>query len=213
MAPDVAGSIPVIHPIHSLKIESCKLKIGFAVLTFVVLVLVPVRPCAAQEGTRTPVEHQQTISTSPVADILGFLNGEYQRKITDGVAVGVSAGTIEFDDDRYTNGMVFGRYYPQGAALTGFFIGGRIGFHRVTYESYFFGPDDPFPGERRDVTTRKATTRAAIGIDVGYDWLLGSKRNVLIGVGAGGMRLFGSDRNDNILIAFPTARLNVGFAF
>ena len=189
------------------------MKIGFSVLGFGVLVpvlmLAGVQPAYAQDtGTKTPVEHMQTVSTSPVADILGFVNGEYQRKVTDGATIGVSAGTIEFDDDRYTNGMVFGRYFPQGAALTGFFIGGRVGFHRISYETFIFDPEDPFPVERRE-----STTRAAIGIDVGYEWLLGSKRNVLIGVGAGGMRLLGGDDNDNILVAFPTARLNVGFAF
>lgn len=179
------------------------MKIGFAVLTFVVLV----RPCAAQDGTRPPVDHRQTISTSPIADILGFINGEYQRKITESSTIGVSAGTMEFDDDRYTNGMVFGRYFPQGAALTGFFIGGRLGFHRVSYETYTHDPGQMVP-----IIERASTTRAAIGIDVGYEWLLGAKRNVLIGVGAGGMRLIGDD-GDDILVAFPTARLNVGFAF
>ena len=206
MAPDVAGSIPVIHPNNSLEIEGCKLKIGFAVLTF--LVLVHVRPCAAQEGTRTPVDHRQTISTSPIADILGFINGEYQRKVTEAATIGISAGTLEADDDRYTNGMLFGRYYPQGAALTGFFIGGRVGVHRISYETYTYDPGQMIP-----IIDRESTMRGAVGIDVGYEWLLGSKRNVLIGVGAGGMRLFGGDGDGDILVAFPTARLNVGFAF
>jgi hypothetical protein len=53
--------------------------------------------------------------------MLGFINGEYQRKLTEGSTIGVSAGTLEVDDDTYSNVMVFGRYYPQGAALTGFF--------------------------------------------------------------------------------------------
>ncbi len=173
------------------------------------LLLSLVTPAFAQDNsTKTPVAHKQTLSTSPVADILGFVNGEYQRKLTESSTIGVSAGTLEFDDDRYTNGMIFGRYFPQGAALTGFFIGGRMGFHRISYDSYDFDPIN-----FQTIPRRKTDTRGAIGIDVGYEWLLGKKQNVLIGLGGGGMRLFGGDDDDNIVAAFPTGRVNVGFAF
>lgn len=173
-------------------------------------------PVFAQDtGTKVPVEHRNTLSTSPIADLLGFVNGEYQRKLTESSTIGVSAGTLEIDDDRYSNVMLFGRYYPQGAALTGFFVGGRLGAHRISYDTYDYSsppsPGGPFvPPIRR----RESETRPAIGLDVGYDWLLGAKRNVLIGVGAGAMRLIGRNEDENdFLIAFPTGRLNVGFAF
>jgi hypothetical protein len=159
-----------------------------------------------------PVDHKQTISTSPIADILGFINAEYQRKVTDAATFGVSAGRLGFDDDEYTNVMLFGRYYPQGAALTGFFMGGRIGIHRISYDRYEFTSPPPgsFPGPPN--VRRESDSAPAFGVDVGYDWLLGAKRNVHIGVGAGGMRIFANER-DHYSIAFPTARLNVGFAF
>lgn len=188
-----------------MTIGDLRLKIAVALAC---LALAPAPAFGQDTGTRIPVAHRQTLSTSPVADILGFINGEYQRKITESSTIGVSAGTLEIDDDRYTNGMLFGRYFPQGAALTGFFIGGRVGVHRISYDTFSYQPGDPFPIERRE-----SDTRAAIGIDVGYEWLLGAKRNVLIGIGAGGMRVIGDDGDDNILVAFPTARLNVGFAF
>jgi hypothetical protein len=139
--------------------------------------------------------------------MLGFINGEYQRKITEASTIGVSAGTLEIDDDTYSNVMVFGRYYPQGAALTGFFVGGRVGAHRIGYDTWNYDP-----GTFTSTPTRKTETRPAIGLDVGYEWLLGSRRNVLIGVGAGAMRIIGTEYDD-ILVAFPTGRLNVGFAF
>lgn len=165
-------------------------------------------PALAQDtGTKAPVQHGNSISTSPIADLLGFINGEYQRKVTEGATIGVSAGTLELDDDRYSNVMVFSRYYPQGAALTGFFVGGRVGAHRIGYDTWEYDPE-----RFTSTPTRRTETRPAIGIDVGYDWLLGAKRNVLIGVGAGAMRLIGTG-DDNFLVAFPTARLNVGFAF
>src|SRR5688500_3312921 len=149
-------------------------------------------PAYAQDsGTKTPVDRRHTISTSPIADMLGFINGEYQRKMTEGSTLGVSAGTLDVDDDTYRNVMVFGRYYPQGAALTGFFVGGRVGAHRIGYDRWEYDPDTFM-----SIPSRRTETRPAIGIDVGYDWLLGAKRNVLIGVGAGAMRLLGAGGDD-----------------
>lgn len=183
-------------------------------IIFAIILVATASPAFGQDtGTKVPVEHRNTLSTSPIADLLGFVNGEYQRKITEGSAMGVSAGTLEADDDRYSNVMLFGRYYPQGAALTGFFVGGRIGMHRISYDRYEY-PTTPPPGMGFVTPTvrRTSETRPAIGLDVGYEWLLGAKRNVLIGVGAGGMRIIGTG-DDDFLVAFPTGRLNVGFAF
>ena len=182
---------------------------------FAIVLTALASPAYAQDtGTKVPVEHSNTISTSPIADLLGFVNGEYQRKLSESSTIGVSAGTLEVDDDRYSNVMLFGRYDPQGAALTGFFVGGRLGAHRISYDTYDYSqppaPGGPFvPPIRR----RESETRPAIGLDVGYDWLLGAKRNVLIGVGAGAMRIIGTGSENDFLVAFPTGRLNVGFAF
>jgi hypothetical protein len=176
------------------------------------LLLTAAAPGAAQDtGTKAPVDHKQTISTSPIADILGFINAEYQRKVTEAATFGVSAARLEFDDDTYSNVMLFGRYYPQGAALTGFFMGGRIGMHRIAYDRYEYSPPPPGSFPQAPIVRRESESRPAIGVDVGYDWLLGAKRNVHIGVGAGGMRILGT--GDDFEVAFPTARLNVGFAF
>ena len=176
--------------------------------SFAIVLTLAASSAAAQDtGTKTPVDRSHTLSTSPIADMLGFINGEYQRKMTEAVTLGVSAGTLEVDDDRYSNVMVFGRYYPQGAALTGFFVGGRAGAHRIGYDRWEYDPDTFM-----SIPSRRTETRPAIGIDVGYDWLLGSNRNVLIGVGAGAVRLLGTGYDD-FMVAFPTARLNVGFAF
>lgn len=167
-------------------------------------VLIVSSPASAQEPpTKTPVDHKNSLSTAPISDLLGFLNAEYQRKINDSVTLGISGGTFELDDDDFSNLMAIARYYPQGAALTGFFVGARAGIHAVSEFEF-----DPGRFEGREVRR----TRPAIGIDVGYDWLLGKKRQFYIGVGAGGVRLLGdTDRFD--LDAYPTARLNVGFAF
>lgn len=176
---------------------------NFALVPFLVLVV----SSAAFAQSASPVPHKQTIATAPISDILGFFNVEYQRKISDFVAVGASAGVFEEDfdpggDDETSNVMGFARYYPQGTALNGFFLGVRAGVFRDTTFTF-----DPATFQSR----REKRARGAFGIDVGYDWLLGKKQNVLIGVGAGGVRLLGG--SDSGFDAYPTARLNVGFAF
>lgn len=161
------------------------------------------------QSTRVPVEHNQTISTNPITDILGFINGEYQRKVGESTTVGVSAAIFDLDDDGFASVMVLGRYYPQGAALTGFFFGGRAGIHRIEFDRFEpSSPDFSGPPVFREITE----TRAAIGVDVGYDWLLGSKRNVYIGLGGGAVRILG-DVDDFFIETYPTVRVNIGFAF
>ncbi len=52
-----------------------------------------------------------------------------------------------------------------------------------------------------------------LGVDIGYSWLLGAKRNFYIGMGIGATRLFGGDAADERVI-LPSIRLiNVGIAF
>jgi hypothetical protein len=181
-----------------MEIEGWKLKIGFsfAVLTF--LVLVPVRPCAAQDGTRPPVEHKQAISTNPLYDVFGFWNVDYSRKVNDSLTAGVTASTIDFSDARYTAVNATLRFYPQGAALSGFFIGGKLGVHRVTED--FFDRDD------------FSETALGAGVDLGYEWLFGRRRNYQFGLGAGVSRIFGLDADvDQVYV--PNLRANFGIAF
>lgn len=52
-----------------------------------------------------------------------------------------------------------------------------------------------------------------LGVDVGYSWLMGSKRNFYIGIGIGATRLFGGDIEDGSATIPSLRLLNVGFAF
>ena len=223
MAPDVAGSIPVIHPIsiYDLRIDDLVIwaKLGIAlavtaapapfikvrmqkkaaiVLFFVLLVSSPA--FAQDTGTRVPVAHKQVIATNPIGDVLGWYNLEYNRKINESVTFEVSGSTFDFfgDDFRISRASAGARYYPQGAALTGFFFGTKLGvFH--------YDEDDAFGDDSGNAFL--------FGAEVGYEWLLGKKRNFHIGVGAGGTRLFGGDVGNDVGVAYPTGRLKIGFAF
>jgi hypothetical protein len=148
----------------------------------------------AQEATRTPVSHNQTISANPFGLMVEWFNVEYERKLTNGATVGVSGSTTGWGDVDLTNGNVFLRYYPQGAALTGFFLGGRTGVARAS-------------------ALDEDATGVVGGFELGYSWLLGSKRHVGVSIGAGVDRLFFGDELDMALIR-PNIRLvNVGVAF
>jgi hypothetical protein len=170
---------------------------GCASLVLIVAALVHANPaCAQTEGTKTPVPHQQTLSANPFGMMFEWYNGEYERKVSPKSTVGVSASGFALDggDADYVNVAAFYRFYPQAAALSGFYIGGRGGIHHVTSN----GDSGAFFG---------------LGFELGYTWLFGAKRNFGVSLGAGATRLFGGELAGASLTV-PTLRLlNVGWAF
>jgi hypothetical protein len=157
---------------------------------------IPAKAQAQEAGTRSPVPHDQAISANPFLILFEWFNMEYERKIspTSTLGVGGSRFSLEGGDESYTGLNGFFRYYPQGAALSGFSLGGRLGFHSVS--------DDDDEGNA-----------FGLGVDIGYSWLLGSKRNFYIGLGIGATRLFGGDIEEGRVV-IPSIRLvNLGFAF
>ncbi|MFC1661573.1 hypothetical protein ACFL3S_09005 [Gemmatimonadota bacterium] len=149
-----------------------------------------------QEGTREPVAHDQVISGNPLILLAGWFNAEYERKLSNTTTAGFGGGWISLDggDDDYTSLNGFLRYYPQGAALTGFYLGGRLGIHRVDTED-------------------ESASVFGLGVDLGYSWLLGPSRAFYVGLGLGATRLFGGDLED-ASPTIPVIRLiNIGIAF
>ena len=148
----------------------------------------------AQEGTKSPVTHHQTISANPFGLMVEWFNAEYERKLTNTATLGVSGSTTAWGDVDLTNGNVFVRYYPQGAALTGFFLGGRTGVARASLAD-------------------ANATGVVGGFELGYSWLFGARRHVGLSIGAGVDRLFFGDELGIDLIR-PNIRLvNLGIAF
>jgi hypothetical protein len=148
----------------------------------------------AQDGTRTPVTHNQTISANPFGLMLKWFNAEYERKLTNTMTVGVSGSTWGLGDAALQRFNALFRFYPQGAALTGVYLGGRGGMAHVSEAG-------------------ESAHAFAMGVEIGYSWLFGSKRNVGLSIGGGVDRLFGGDL-DNFDIVWPNVRLvNVGIAF
>jgi hypothetical protein len=155
-----------------------------------------VRPAAAQApaDTKPAVPHEQIVSANPFGLVLRWWNVEYERKLTPSSTWGVSGSFLGVDDLDFVSVNGLWRYYPQGAALTGVYLGARAGLYR--------GSD---AGE--------AHAAFGAGFEIGYTWLLGARRNVGLSLGLGLTRLFSGGENDwpGVL---PTVRLlNVGVAF
>ena len=149
---------------------------------------------AQQEGTKTPVPHNQVVSTSPILLMFKWLNVDYERKISPSVTLGASGSYMPIGGFDYGRASMHARYYPQGAALTGFYMGAQTGIHRAG-------------------TSRDHGVFFGAGVDVGYAWLFGAKRDVGLTIGYGATRLFGGDLDGHSFV-IPNVRLfNIGFAF
>jgi hypothetical protein len=145
---------------------------------------------------------RNVLSANPFLLIATWFNAEYERVISATSTVGVRLSTfsigvddgIDGDDDAdYYSGRAFWRYYPNGAPA-GFFFG---------FDAGVTGLDES--GESHTVL--------GAGFELGYNWLLGSRRNFYISLGAGADRLFGGDIGDASAV-IPTVRIvNIGFAF
>ena len=168
---------------------------------------------AAPSTATTP---SQTLSLNPFGLLLEWYNVEFERKISSGVSIGASAAGLH---DEFWDFDLLARYYPQGDALKGFYLGARggvVGLELTRYEYQAPPPGVP-PGRGvpvYPVATRETRLVPAAGLEVGYNWLLGSKKNIAIGLGFGLSRLLDDDNGDYYMPVIPHWRVvNVGVAF
>jgi len=150
------------------------------------------RALAQTPGTRPPVPHRQQVTTNPFGFIVAWYNGEYERKLTETwtLAPGGSYVSASDPDQRLVTAGVAFRYYPQRAALTGFWAGPRIGY-------IDFDDEDDADDERGP----------AVGFEIGYSWLLGAERHFSLSVGGGVSKMFSGP-------VVPTAKVvSLGWAF
>ena len=177
--------------------------------------------CSAQalaqtNATKPPVPHKQVLTTDPLGVLYNFFNVDYERKVAPATTVGVTAAHVGALD--YSNVALFARWYPQRAALDGFFIGARAGAYRLeTYEYKYTTVTDP---NGRTYSTYPSAPRKrqhimpGVGIDLGYNWLLGPKQNFSVGLGFGVTRLLGNGDEFDFTMAVPNMKLvSIGFAF
>lgn len=160
------------------------------------LLLAAALPAAGVAQDAPPPPHDDVVSANPFLLLFEWFNAEWEHRVQDNVTLGLTASYFSFDDVDYTTGSVLVRFYPQERAPSGFYLGTRAGLHRVAEDNSFFDPQEE--------------TAFGLGLDVGYTWLFGSRRNFALSLGAGVTRLF-TDVGDTFL---PSIRLvNVGWAF
>jgi hypothetical protein len=163
---------------------------GVAILT-----LVAITPVQAQDDGTTGVETRtNVISASPLLLMFKWFNVDYEHRISPTVTLGASGSYLPMGDGfNYERATVHARYYPQGTALRGFYMGVQTGLHRA---------DSGHHG-----------VLLGAGTDLGYAWLMGSKKNHTVSIGIGATRMFAGDL-EGYAFTIPNVRLlNIGFAF
>jgi hypothetical protein len=148
----------------------------------------------AQEADTAAVGQQQNLITAnPFGYVFGWYNVEYEREVGSGKTLGFTASTASPGNDRVVAGNAIFRFYPQGNAFRGLYLGGRTGAYYVDElfdEGVFFGA----------------------GFEIGYTWLMGARKNWYLGLGAGVTRIFGGEVDGSGVI--PQVRLvNFGYSF
>ena len=152
---------------------------------------------AQEPVVRDSADYHQVLSANPLGLILlPWYNGEYERKVTEGVTLGLSGSRLPWGDGGgfYSVNTAF-RYYPNGTTFKGFYLGPRIGLFWVSQGQDVVGiEEDRGP-------------HLGLGFELGYAWLLGSERHLSMSIGGGATRVLNGE-------PIPVLRLvNVGWAF
>ena len=152
---------------------------------------------AQEPVVRDSADYRQVLSANPLGLILlPWYNGEYERKVTERVTLGLSGSRLPWGDGGgfYSVNTAF-RYYPNGTTFKGFYLGPRIGLFWVSQGQDVVGiEEDRGP-------------HLGLGFELGYAWLLGSERHLSMSIGGGATRVLNGE-------PIPVLRLiNIGWAF
>lgn len=183
------------------------------VAAFVVPTVLAAQSVPAPAGVTLPTAKNQVLSIQPLSAMLTIYSGEFERRITPTMTLGVGAtywgGGFEEEDSSgdvsYTSGDLKLRYYPGAQPFQGFSFGAQVGMTRVTGQV-----SDDFTGESEEGSASGPT----FGIALDYNWLLGPTQSFYVGLGLGAKALFIDEESvDNATARYPTARISVGYAF
>lgn len=173
------------------------LELPIAALIVLAVPAFPHTARAQESAPPPPVEYDNVVSANPFLLVASWFNAEYEHRAGATATVGLRGSIVDFNDDdltAYYSGRVFIRYYPT-TAFKGFFAGLDAGVTGI-HES----------GSRSDAAI-------GVGFELGYNWLLGSRRKFYLSLGAGADRLFRVDLSDASSV-LPTVRIiNVGIGF
>jgi hypothetical protein len=156
------------------------------------MVWAPSQARAQQPSVLPPIQHTHVVSTNLLGIVAKWFNVEYEHKAGESSSAGLSGSSlmIGIGDGDIRRANAFVRYYPQGSALNGFYIGARGG---VLWN---------WVGDHQSAATA--------GLEIGHTTLYGRNKNVAVSVG------FGLDRAwyEHGSTVIPNIRLfNIGVAF
>lgn len=165
-------------------------------------------PASAQsDSTLVAVPYRQTLSANPLGLLFGYYNAEYERAVSNVASAGLAGSYLSIDDIEVFSVEAKARYYPQARVLSGFSVGGSLGFGQVS-DKTDFGDGGDFQDDE------ESASAFTLGVELDYNWLVGRDRRFFIGTGIGARRLFGGDVSSDAPVVIPTIRLvNIGFAF
>ena len=172
---------------------------------------------AQEPVVRDSADYRQVLSANPLGLILlPWYNGEYERKVTERVTLGLSGSRLPWGDGGgfYSVNTAF-RYYPNGTTFKGFYLGPRIGLFWVSQGQGVVGIEEEgqdvmgIEEEGQDVMgiEEDRGPHLGLGFELGYAWLLGSEQRLSMSIGFGATRVLNGE-------PIPVLRLvNVGWAF
>ena len=138
---------------------------------------------AQESASGESVAYNQVMSANPFGLILvPWYNGEYERKATERTTIGLSGSRLPWGDGSgfYSFNMAL-RYYPNGNAFRGFYLGPRVGVFWVSQEGDDIGADED------------QGPHLGLGFEMGYAWLVVSERRLSISIGGGATRVFNGE--------------------
>ena len=183
-------------------------------ITLSAALLVAAAPALAQPSPRVvtvPEGPAHVFTVNPFFLLAGWIAVEYEQRLSPSLSLGGGFNHTEYSDDRYTDFDFKARLYASEHALRGLSIGLSLGGSSINIANYEICTP-AFGG--CNIPLKRTISSPSIGIELNYQWLLGSSRHTAIAVGFGGKRFLASDetlRGTGRVI--PTFRLGLGYGF
>jgi len=177
-------------------------------LTSVVILTALTTLAAPSLGAQAATAPKRTvISFQPLNAIFSVYSAEIEHAVGTSATLGVGGSYWSHNDDlgdtKYSSGDLKLKFYPEGHPLQGFSFGGQVGYTSISDHT-----SDAFGG------SKSTAHGATIGVALDYNWLLGASKATYVGLGVGAKKIF-ANSNDigDATLAYPTARISVGYAF
>ena len=168
--------------------------------------LVSIRAASAESqirDTEPPIALNSAVAFNPILLPFGSPMMELETRVGSGFTLGGSASYTKLGPS-YTSVEAKFRYYPGERVLQGFSMGLTAGWLRFSTEDH----------SRESSGTLSAPT---IGFVADYNWLLGARRQFLVGPGLGAKNILASESDVaplyNLQPKYMNVRFVVGYAF